>query len=345
MPDQAAPVLRHLLNGIFGRSEPVGHDGRSLCSIAEMLVLPVVQLHRCLRGITSVAMNVHGQFAVEDGQLGMLVEGQEVFVQLVACGTDNLHRSFAFDTIDNSLHRRNIGRAAHVARTIIVVGDAERALLDGFDERFVVGQVGAVFIALCIVEAVGHHDALSVDALPQTHREGVALVALVEGVGAPYQFLRREADQSAMLGQRRQVVAEAEAVGQEDVRPLGAELLPVERLSEQHIAYPRLWRADDGFIGIPRTARDVPPPFGNVLLHLFILQGIIFLHPRILHTSLEVEDVVGILSQQEEILVQCVPHILADGGLHIPVPLCVEVCVGHHIGLHCLFLGVCCHSH
>ena len=56
--------------------------------------------------------------------------------------------------------------------------------------------------------------------------------------------------------------------------------------------------------------------------------------------TFKVENIVGIFLEQKEILVQCVSDMVADGGLHVPVPLRVEMCVSDHVGLHCLLLGM-----
>ena len=64
-----------------------------------------------------------------------------------------------------------------------------------------------------------------------------------------------------------------------------------------------------------------------------IFAGIILFHPRVFHCAFEVENVVWIHLKKLEILIDCVPHIIFDCGLHIPVPLGVEVGVSHKIGL------------
>ena len=108
MPDDTAPGLGELLSRIVGRAEPVGHDGSTLCCIAQMLVLSVIEFHRCLRGVASVAVQVHGELAVEERQLRMLVERQIVFVQLVTGGTDNLYGAIAADAFLDGTYRGDV---------------------------------------------------------------------------------------------------------------------------------------------------------------------------------------------------------------------------------------------
>ena len=178
-----------------------------------------------------------------------------------------------------------------------------------------------------------HHDAAAVNALPQPHGERILLSAGIEGIVPPSQLLGGETDKPAMAGQGRKVIAEAEAVGQKNIGALLAELLPVECLAKQYIAYPRLRRANHGLVGIPRTAGKMPAPCGHIFFYLLIFQRIVFFHPPILHASLKVENIIGIGLQQMEVLRHRLPNVILDGGLHVPVPLRVEVGVGYHVGL------------
>ena len=144
--------------------------------------------------------------------------------------------------------------------------------------------------------------------------------------------------------QRRHGVGETEAVGQEHVGALLAELLAVERLAQQHVAYPRLRRTDYHLVGIPRAAGYVPPAAVYPLLQLSILGRVVLLHPGILHGALEVEDVVGILPEQHEVLHHRVPDVTLDRCLYVPVPLGVQVGVSHQIDLFLLCLCTRCHK-
>ena len=143
-----------------------------------------------------------------------------------------------------------------------------------------------------------------------------------------------------MCSQCWQRITKAEAVGQEDVGAFGVEFLSIECLTKQHVAQKRLRRTDDSLVSIPTATCNVPTAIGNIAFHFFILQWIVFLHPCIFHTTFKVENIVGIFFEQKEILVQCVSDMVADSSLHVPVPLCVEMCVSHHIGFHCFLLGM-----
>ena len=97
-----------------------------------------------------------------------------------------------------------------------------------------------------------------------------------------------------MCGNGGKRPSESEAVRQEDIRSFFSELLPVVRLSEHDVT-------DGGFDGrnqhitcFPATSGDMPAAFLDEFLHLFILFGIVFLHPRILHSPFKVENVFGI---------------------------------------------------
>ncbi len=184
-----------------------------------------------------------------------------------------------------------------------------------------------------VVEAVGHHDAGAVHALPQTYGEGILLVAFIERLVSPAQLLRGETNQAAVLGDGGQCPAKSEAVGQEDVGALHTELPAVVLLAQHDVTDGGLGGGHQGVGGVPACTADVPTAILDVFLHLLVLLRIVFLHPGILHAALEVENVVGILLQQKQVLVDGVPHILLDGGLDVPVPLGVQVGVGHQIGL------------
>ena len=126
---------------------------------------------------------------------------------------------------------------------------------------------------------MGHHDAAAVDTLPQADGVGIFLVSFVERIFTPSELLRRETDESAVCGEGRQVISKAEAVGQEHVCALFAELLTIEGLADENVAKPRLRRHDDRLVGVPSAAGEVPAAVGNILLHLFKLVGIVLLHP------------------------------------------------------------------
>ena len=330
MPDDAAPGVGHHSDGIAIGTHPVGHHRRALGSVAEVFVLPVVELHRCLRCVAAVAVQVHIQLAAERGQLLRQPLGDGVLVELVARGADDLQRTVALHAFHHTTHRGHRWRTADVARTIVAVHQAQIALADLAQQHCIARQV-LVGQPLRVVIAVGHEDLTAVDALPHAEGIGIAAAALVERLVAPHQLLRRETYQPAVFGQRGHRIGEAEAVGQEHIGALLAELLAIERLAEQDVTNPRLRRADDGLVGIPAAAGDVPATLPYPVFQLCILRRIVFLHPGVFHAALEVENVVGILAEQVEVLHHRVPDIGPDGGLHIPVPLGVQMGIGNHI--------------
>lgn len=77
----------------------------------------------------------------------------------------------------------------------------------------------------------------------------------------------------------------------------------------------------------------MPASLRHIFLYLLIFQRIVFLHPPIFHTSLKVEDVIGIGLEQMEVLGHRLPDVVLNGCLDIPVPLRVEMRVSHHVGL------------
>ena len=264
--------------------------------------------------------------------------GQEILVELVAGSTDNGDGTLALDAFFYRPHRRQVWRTAGVAGAIVMVGDAQRALIGGTQQLFVLRQV-LIVPPLAIVETVSHHDAAAVDTLPQTHRERIPPVALIKWFGAPHQFLRGKTDKSAMCGQSGEGIGEAETIGQEDVGAFGSKFPAIKSLSEKHVSYPRLRRADDALTGIPTAAGDVPSPGGNTFFQFLILKRVILFHPGILYTSLEIEDIIRILPDEEQILVKGILDVFADSGLHVPVPLGIQVGIGHEIHLSGLFLS------
>lgn len=167
---------------------------------------------------------------------------------------------------------------------------------------------------------------------PESDREGHFRLP-VKGMLAPLELLGREPDQPGMCGDRRQRIAEPEAVGQENVVRLHAELLAVEPLSQQNVTEKRFRGGNVGVGGVPRAAADVPAAAADPLLHLSVQVGIILLHPTVLDASLEVENVVGIAFQQPEVLDHRIADVNLDRSLHVPVPLRIEMRVGDHIGL------------
>ena len=128
VPNHAAPVVGHLAHRVGLLSEILRNDRCPLSGVAQMLVLPVVQLHGRLRGVAARAVYVHRHFSVSDRQLGMLVKRKIVLVYLVAGGADDFDRAIAVYAFFHGTHRLHRRRASRVAGTIITVYRAERAL-------------------------------------------------------------------------------------------------------------------------------------------------------------------------------------------------------------------------
>ena len=176
------------------------------------------------------------------------------------------------------------------------------------------------------------HNPRTVDTLPESDLEGNLAVA-VKRMVTPHQFLSREADQARVCGDRGKRPPEAEAVRKENVRALDTKLRTVEVLSVENVAREGLRGREIRIRGIPRTARDVPAALVDVTFDEFVLIRIVLLHPLVLDTALEIEDIVRVLRQKMQILVQRLRDVLQNRTLYVPVPLGIEVGVRHQIGL------------
>ncbi len=154
----------------------------------------------------------------------------------------------------------------------------------------------------------------------------------------PAEFLCRETNKTAVRSDCGKSPAKAEAVGEEDISAFCAKFLAIEILSEHDVADCRLYRRNNCIGCIPARAADVPAAGIDVFLQQSVFARIILFHPRIFYCAFEVEHIVGILLKKLEVLIDCVPDILFDSSLDIPVPLSVEMRVGHKIslGLFCL---------
>ena len=213
-----------------------------------------------------------------------------------------------------------------------MIGLTKRTLTYLTQQLLVLRQVFVV-VTLTVIETVGHHDATAIDTLPQANGVRITLATLVEGVGTPHQFLRRETNQAAVSCQCGQRVTKAKAVGQEHIGALCIELLTVERLTQQDVTQPRFGRADNHLVGIPATAGKMPAAVSHIVFQLGKLQGIVLLHPTVLDSTLEIKNVTWILLQEHQVLVERTFHVLANSGLHVPVPLGVQMGIGYHVGL------------
>ena len=212
-----------------------------------------------------------------------------------------------------------------------MIGLTKRTLTDLAQQLLVLRQVFVV-VSLTVVKTVGHHDATAIDTLPQANGVRITLATLVEGIGTPHQFLRRETNQAAVSCQCGQRVTKAKAVGQEHIGALCIELLTVERLPQQDVTQPRFGRADNHLVGIPAATGQVPAAIGHIVFQLGKLHRIVLLHPAVLHSTLKIKDVTWILFQKHQVLVDGTLHVIANSGLHVPVPLGVKMGIGYHVG-------------
>ena len=75
----------------------------------------------------------------------------------------------------------------------------------------------------------------------------------------------------------------------------------------------------------------------DILLHLFVLNRKIFLYPCILDTTLKIEHIIRVLFKKHKVLVYCIPHILFNRSLYVPVPLSIQMRIRHNICFWLLF--------
>ena len=332
MPDEAAPLRTQFFGRIGRGAQPVGHNRGALGDIGELFVAAVEAFHRCLGGVAARRMDIHEQFSVVDRQFGMFVEGMVILVDLSGAGADDLQRAVAANALLQGNQCRDRRRAAAVPHAVVSVGRIVHSTFGQSDDPLVTAHVTAAPARVVVVGIQSRHQARPVDALPKPDRKGHFRLP-VKGMLAPLEFLGREPDQPGMCGDRRQRIAEPETVGQENVVRLHAELLAVEPLPQQDVAEKRLRRGNVGVGGVPRTAADVPAAAADPLLHLSVQVGIVLLHPTVLNTSFEVENIVGIAFQQPEVLDHRIADVNLDRSLYVPVPLRIEMRVGNHIGL------------
>ena len=169
------------------------------------------------------------------------------------------------------------------------------------------------------VRLVNGIDLRAVDSLPDTVGR-----QLVVHPCAPPQFCCVEADLTAMSGERRQSVTEAEAVGQHDVVAA-----VYSKLLFKEYAHYRFSRRHHYVVGIDRATRHVPASGFDISLQFGIIFGIIFLHPAIAYRALKVQMEGRIFIKQFEVIRHGFLHIFPDGSLYIPVPLRVKMGIGY----------------
>ena len=137
----------------------------------------------------------------------------------------------------------------------------------------------------------------------------------------------------------RKCPAKTETIRQKDVSAFHTKFLPIIILTKHDVTNRRLYGRNQCISGIPAGSADMPTAALYEFLHLFVLRRIIFLHPSIFDRTFKIKDVFRILLQQKQILTDRVPYIILDCGLDIPVPLCVQMCIRHHVGFRSLRLS------
>ena len=132
-----------------------------------------------------------------------------------------------------------------------------------------------------------------------------------------------------MSHQRRQSVGKAKAIRQHHIETSSnAELFLVESVSIEHAVKDTFRRRHHHIACIYRHSANVPLSVPNVVLHLFELRRIVFLHPHILDGAFVVELEVRILCHQRHIIHQSVLDVLGNCSLDVPVPLRVKMGIG-----------------
>ena len=186
---EALPCSGEFVGGISHRAEQFGADRGTFRSVAEQLVLAVVEFHGGLRCVAACAMHVHQQLAVVERELGMFVVWQEVFEYLVAGGAYDLYGTVTADTALNGVDRGDRGGAAYVACAVVAVNHVQGSFLCILLQRFVVAEVFQLPAAPVVV-SVSHHYSGTVHAAPEADCERITAVTVIERVHAPSEFLR-----------------------------------------------------------------------------------------------------------------------------------------------------------
>ena len=309
VPEETLPgIVKRLFRIRYG-SHPVGDHGRTLGGIGQLFVTAVVTLHLGLGGITARSVDVEGHLPDEHRKFRMVPVRHIILVELRGRGADKLHGPLAVrNPLLEQLDAAGQGRAAVVSGSvrqfvaIVPVSDAERRLPGAFGQFLVGAQIPFGKLVPRIASRLErHHDAGAVDPFPEPDRKrgfGVADKRL----GAPRQFLRRETDQAAVVSQRRHDLAESEAVGQEHILRLDAELLFIKLLCKQDVADKRLRRRHVRVVGLERSPRNVPSPVGYEFPDALEEVRIVLLDPFVLDGTFEIEHVMRIFFEQRQIL-------------------------------------------
>ena len=285
--------------------------------------------------------------------------GRDDLVQVLAVLVDGLVQHLSGDFLTGSAvvagaEVHGAGRDAGILLVVLDGAEVFLALAHGTLVRLVLRSVGIVEVVGVVALKKGNRDPLAVraDPLAQVHaglalltgrvtRFGLgagdgAVLVIDGGSHAPDQLLGGEAVQTHVRLDGGQGIAEAEAVRQENIGALLAEFLLEEAVPVEDLAHEGLGGGNVGVHGVPGGAGDVPAAVRDIALQLLIEVGIVFLRQLVAECAFEVHAVVRILVHQLEIALEGALHAVADGILNGPVPLGVQMGVGHAVELFLL---------
>ena len=332
VPEEASPRRSQALGGVGQRAEPGGGCARLLGRLGEPLVARVPALHPGVRGVAARAVQAQQQLAA----VGRKPLGGEARAQLA----QQLVRAHGARAQGPGVVRRLLqdGERARRGRAPLVAGAEEahrqrlvQQLLVPPDLRFDLGVLGGRELERLPVAARVQQcqQARAVEALPPAEREGDA-----EGrahVAVPAQLGGGEAQQAAVRGQHRHVRAEAEAVGEEEIARVAAELAAEPATAEQAVANERLGRGQVDVERVPGGARHLPVAGLDVAAQLGELGGVVLLQQRVAEGAVEVDAVGGELREGGGVLAHRRGEEARDRVAHRPAPLRVEVGDGDEV--------------
>ena len=326
--EHAHPGARQLLPGIGGAAEPVGGRGGPLGRVGQELVLPVPALHVGLGG---------------EGARGMLGEQQvppvpwqpfalllcDVPVELVRRGDHHPVVAVVF-FLGPGVPRHIVipGRSPHVAHAEVVVIREDAVVLPvrldpAQPVRVAVHRAADGPRVAAGIE--GRDDGVSVRSFPEADVEGDAHGR------APGELLRGEPEKPAVGPDGGHAGREAEAVREDVIPALLAELGPEVVVAVQDLADHGL---GGGHVHVPLVhgrAGHAPAAVPDVSLHLLVQLGVVFLHHGVPHRTREVEHVARVLLEEPEVIHQGLLDVLLDGHRVVPPPLGIQVGIAHGV--------------
>ena len=323
--DDAFPRLVNLLLVVW-RSQVQGCHGRFFRAVSQVFILAVPTLSNSAGGVAAHAMVGGNKFVIPHGQALFLFLGQQrvhIAEHLVGRGGEYIHGAVLIFTqfAAHSCNGAVLGRAAAVADAVERIGEGEAELIDILFE-FISDLV--VFTNLAEHRHIGERiqggvNAVFIYTLPNTQikRDPVG--------GAPRQLLCRKAEQVCVVGDGGQCVAEAKAVGQEDILAALAKLLIKVVVAVQDVAEQALRRGDVHIAILIGAAGYVPAAGRHILLEPFELLRIVLLHQLIPVGPFKAEYIFRILFKALKVFQQGFGYVVPDGRLQRPVPGCVQV--------------------